>query len=147
MSKKSTCFNRAQVYDRSLAPMLITFVCLLAVLPEGLKIFAIIYLLGGYFLVHIWCVVHDLIPFLRKQGDSIERVYEGKFNDLLKEMYEVGLELKSKMGSRYIFSTKYLIFENERYLVEEYEGICTVRSSRRCISLLEKHVDLKGENA
>lgn len=40
-------------------------------------------------------------------------MYGGSFNNLLKEMYEVGIEVKSKMGSRYIFSTKYIIFENE----------------------------------
>ena len=139
-------FKKTQVYDRSLAPMLITFVCLLAVLPERSKLLAVIYLFVSYVLVHLWCVVHDLIPSLKERLDSVERVYEGNFDHLLKEMYEVGLELKSKMDGRYIFSTKYIIFENEGYLVEEQGNICTVRSTRRCISILEKHIDLKGED-
>ncbi len=139
-------FKKIQVYDRSLTPMLMVFVCLLVLLPEGSKTFAMIYLLGGYFLVHIWCVVHDLIPFLRKQIETVEKVYEGEFNDLLKEMYEAGLELRNQMGGRYIFSTKYLIFENERYLVEEQGNICTLRSSRRCMGILGKHINLKDEH-
>ncbi|MBA2629232.1 MAG: hypothetical protein H0U78_04255 [Rickettsiaceae bacterium] len=146
MSKKSTCFNNAQVYDRSIAVTVISFLLLLGTLPEGGKFLAVAYLFASYFLTHIWCFIHDLIPALKKRFDSVERVYEGNFDCLLREMYAAGLELKNQIGNRYIFTTKYFIFENEIYLVQEQENICTVRSTRRCISRLEKCFSLREKN-
>lgn len=137
-----TSFKKTQIYDRTIVAVVMSFVLLLAVLPEAGKFFAVICLCVSYFFTHIWCVIHELIPFLRRRLDSVERVYEGNFDHLLKEMYEAGLELKNQMGSRYIFATRYILFENERYLVEE-GTFCTVRSSRISMSNLEKSIEFR----
>ena len=143
MKDKLSIFNKSQLYDRSSVAGLWLFVLLLIALPNESKVIPLFGLLIGYFLVHVGCAVNNLIPFLRKRLESVEKVYEGSFDQLLKEMYEAGLELQSKIGKRYIFGTKYLILDAEKYLVEDQVSICTVRGTRRCMYFFEKHLSLR----
>ena len=143
MKDKLSIFNKSQLYDRASVTGLWLFVLLLIVLPQESKVISVFALLICYFLVHVICIIHDLLPFLSRRLKSIEKVYEGNFDQLVKEMYEAGLELQSKIGERYIFGTKYLILDDEKYLVEDLGNSCTVRGTRRCMYFLEKHISLK----
>jgi len=143
MKDKLSIFNKSQLYDRGSVAGLWLFVLLLIVLPQESKVISLFGLLICYFLVHVGCAIHNLLPFLRKRLESIEKVYEGSFDQLLKEMYEAGLELQSKIGERYIFGIKYLILDDEKYLVEDQGSICTVRGTRRCMYFLEKCLSLR----
>jgi len=146
MKDKLSIFNKSQLYDRVSVAGLWLFVLLMIVLPQESKVISVFALLICYFLVHVICIIHDLLPFLSKRLKSIEKVYEGKFDQLVKEMYEAGLELQSKIGERYIFGTKYLILADEKYLIEDLGNSCTVRGTRRCMYFLEKHLSLREKS-
>ena len=143
MKDKLSIFNKSQLYDRASVAGLWLFVLLLIVLPQESKVISLFGLLICYFLVHAGCTIHNLLPFLSRRLESVEKVYEGNFDQLVKEMYEAGLELQSKIGERYIFGTKYLILDDEKYLVEDLGNSCTVRGTRRCMYFLEKHLSLR----
>ena len=102
MKNKLSLFNRSQLYDRASVAGLWLFVLLLILLPQENKEISLFALLICYFLVHVGCTIHNLMPFLRRRLESIQKVYEGNFDQLVKEMYEAGLELQSKIGERYI---------------------------------------------
>ena len=147
MTKNSNFFAKIKVYDRSIVGLIITYISLLTFLPEKARQFAPLCFFGLYFLVHIGCSIYNLIPFLRRRLESVEKVYEGSFDQLVKDTYCAGLELKNKIGDRYIFNTAYLISENNKYLVQDQGDICTVRSTRRDIKALERCVDLRERGA
>jgi len=146
MKDKLSIFNKSQLYDRASVAGLWLFVLLMIVLPQESKVISVFALLICYFLVHVICIIHDLLPFLSRRLKSIEKVYEGKFDQLVKEMYEAGLELQSKIGERYIFGMKYLILADEKYLIEDLGNSCTVRGTRRCMYFLEKHLSLREKS-
>lgn len=143
MTKNSNFFAKIKVYDRSIVGLIITYISLLTFLPEKARQFAPLCFFGLYFLVHIACSIHNLIPFLRKRLESVEKIYEGSFDQLVNDMCDAGLELKTKIGDRYIFNTAYLVSENKKYLVQNQDNICTVRSTRRDIKALERCIDLR----
>ena len=147
MTKNSNLFAKAKIYDRSNLAVIITYIFLLTFLPEKEKQIAPLCLIGLYFLAHIACVIHKLIPFLRKRLESVEKVYEDSFDQLVKDMYSAGLELKTQIGDRYIFNTTYLVSENKKYLVQDQGNICTVRSTRKDIRILERSIDLEKKVA
>ncbi len=140
MKNKLAIFNKSRLYDRSIIVGLWLFILLLITLPQLNKLISLIIC---YFLFQVGSAIYGLLPFLRKRLESIEKVYEGNFDQLVKEMYESGVELQAKIGKRYIFGTKYLILEDEKYLVEDQGGICTVRGTRRWMYFLEKHLSLR----
>lgn len=143
MTKNSNFFTKIKVYDRSIVTVIIIYIFLLTFLPEKERQIAPLCLLGLYFLAHIACVTNNLIPFLRKRLESVEKIYEGSFDQLVNDMCGAGLELKTQIGDRYVFNTAYLISENKDYLVQDQGDICTVRSTRKDIRILEKSIDLQ----
>ena len=147
MTKNSNLFTKSKIYDHSILTAIIAYLLLLTLLPKEGREFAPLYILGLCVLAHIACSIHNLIPFLRKRLESVEKIYEGSFDQLVKDTYCAGLELKTQIGDRYIFNTSYLISENNKYLVQDQGDICTVRSTRRDIKALERCIDLRERGA
>lgn len=81
----------------------------------------------------------------RKNPHSVEKIYNGSFNELLSELYEVNLQLGSKFGNKYIFYCSYYLRPNICYLVRDYGKYCTIRSNSRNICFLQRSIDLEKE--
>ena len=143
MTKNSNLFTKIKVYDRSILGVIIMYIFLLTFLPEKERQLAPLCIFPLYVLAHIACGIHNMILFLRKRLENTEKIYEGSFDQLVHEMYSAGLELQTQIGDRYIFNTAYLISENKKYLVQDQGDVCTVRSTRRDIRILEKCLSLK----
>lgn len=143
MIKNSNFFTKIKIYDHSIVGVIITYIFLLTFLPEKERQLAPLCIFPLYVLAHIGCGIHNSIPFLRKRLESVEKIYEGSFDQLVKDMYSAGLELKTQIGDRYIFNTAYLASENNKYLVQDQGNICTVRSTRQDIKILERCIDLQ----
>ena len=92
MKDKLSIFNKSQLYDRASVAGLWLFVLLMIVLPQESKVISVFALLICYFLVHAGCAIHNLLPFLSRRLKSIEKVYEGNFDQLVKEMVAADLD-------------------------------------------------------
>jgi hypothetical protein len=143
MSKNSNLFAKAKIYDCSIVIAITIFLLLSMFLPEEEKRFLSLYFLGLYIAAHIGCFIYNLVPFLKKRLESVEMIYEGSFNQLVNYMHVAGLELKNQIGDRYVFATTYRVLENKKYLIQDQGNVCTVRSARQNIRILEKCLNLR----
>lgn len=94
------------------------------------------------FLLCVFCwFFYFLIRFSGWKNRYINQiaVYEGSIDDLIEDLYSLGIELDRKIGSHYFFVRKSNTMTDIRYFVTDLGQSCKVRGSKSDVTALELH--------
>ena len=130
--EKSIIFDRAVI--RGAVLLLAMLLIFQSVETLYLLVLCNAYIWGDYFL--------NVLFLYKKNLVTIEKLYQGSFDQLATKLHIIGLEAKQQIGERYVFGFKYRM-KNTDYLIKPCGSTCTISATERYMKLLQSYLPLE----